>query len=641
MTSTEARENISTNENGAPDVAEPATANGSMKRDKPCQQSSRSPAVLMPNEDTEILYSYLTFGTALPVVNTRSEREDQPPPPPQPDLSRFSNPIHWPQHRKNALLALSCIATFLTAYTAGSYSPPARTMTRDLDNGTASHLQVLAGISTFCLGFALAPMVLAPVSEINGRYPVFIVANVVFTIFQAACGAVNSLAGMLICRFGTGVGGSVFSSMVGGVIADLWDAEGRNTPMALFACAALLGTGIGPMVGALSFFTVEGKGMWRWVFYHQAIASAVLMIVFAICFKESRGPVLLSRKAKALNKWYEEMEANGYYGVWVGDEFLHQSSFVPVGGSGSETDTITATSDQTPQDTDSSYDEEKGGPSRRNSSTPTQTTLRRIRWRVKSDDERTSIVMMMSVSVSRPFHLLFTEPVVFWFALWVSFAWAVLYLTFGCIPLVFTTIYGWSLEASGRIFVSMCVGSIAGTGISIYQERLLYHPKWNADSDVDPATLSRWWLFLRRRFPTNAPESRLYFTCITAALLPIGMLAFGLSSSADLHWIGPAASIAVATVGIQAVYLASFNYLADVYQQYASSAIAAQSCCRNLMGGAFPLVTSLLFRNLGPANAGVLLGCIAAALTLVPWILVAYGERIRARSRFAMSLDRI
>ncbi|KAI6616966.1 hypothetical protein MCOR07_007324 [Pyricularia oryzae] len=134
MTSTGARENISTDENGAFDV-ETSTANGSMKRDEP-SQPPKTPALSRPNEDTEILYSYLTFDTPLPVVNTRPEREDQPPPPPQPDLSRFSNPIYWPQHRKNVLLALSCIATFLTAYTAGSYSPPARTIARDLDNGS-------------------------------------------------------------------------------------------------------------------------------------------------------------------------------------------------------------------------------------------------------------------------------------------------------------------------------------------------------------------------------------------------------------------------------------------------------------------------------------------------------------------------
>lgn len=32
-------------------------------------------------------------------------------------------------------------------------------------------------------------------------------------------------------------------------------------------------------------------------------------------------------------------------------------------------------------------------------------------------------------------------------------------------------------------------------------------------------------------------------------------------------------------MGIFSVYLAVFNYLADTYHRYASSAIAAQSCC--------------------------------------------------------------
>lgn len=644
MTQTSERDAISMNDNVNLDALDIEPSDGRMEKHgkyshQPAAPTTTTTTVLLLNEDAEILYPYLTFATALPIVNTTPQRKDQLPPPPQPNLERFGNPLLWPQHRKNVLLALSCVATFMTAYTAGSYSPPAATMGRDLDDGTASQIALLAGITTFCLGFALAPMVLAPVSEINGRYPVFVAAGVVFTVFQAACGAVNTLAGILICRFGTGFGSSVFSSMVGGVIADLWDAEGRNTPMALFSCAVLLGTGIGPMVGALPLFTIEGQGLWRWVFFHQAIATTVLMIVFIVYFKETRGTVLLSGKAKALNKWYDEMEAAGYYGVWVEDGLLPQHTV--VGGSGSEMTISADTPAHTPQQQAYLRDEEKGAFQRRNSSVSSSTSLRRIRWSVKADEERSSITKMIAVSVSRPFHLLFTEPVVFWFSLWVSFAWAVLYLTFGCIPLVFTAVYGWSLAASGRIFISMCVGAVLATGLSIYQEHLLHHPKWAAKSTVDPETLSPWWLFLRRRFPTNVPESRLYFTCVSAALLPAGLLAFGLSSRADSHWLGPAVSIAVATMGILAVYLASFNYLADVYQLYASSAIAAQSCCRNLLGGVFPLITGMLFRDLGPANAGVLLGCIGAALTLVPWVLVAYGERIRARSPFAMSLDKI
>jgi uncharacterized membrane protein len=46
-------------------------------------------------------------------------------------------------------------------------------------------------------------------------------------------------------------------------------------------------------------------------------------------------------------------------------------------------------------------------------------------------------------------------------------------------------------------------------------------------------------------------------------------------------WIVPAMAVGCATMGIFSIYLATFNYLADTYHRYASSAIAAQSCCKS------------------------------------------------------------
>jgi hypothetical protein len=40
-------------------------------------------------------------------------------------------------------------------------------------------------------------------------------------------------------------------------------------------------------------------------------------------------------------------------------------------------------------------------------------------------------------------------------------------------------------------------------------------------------------------------------------------------------------AVGCATMGIFSIYLATFNYLADTYHRYASSAIAAQSCCKS------------------------------------------------------------
>jgi hypothetical protein len=155
---------------------------------------------------------------------------------------------------------------------------------------------------------------------------------------------------------------------------------------------------------------------------------------------------------------------------------------------------------------------------------------------------------------------------VFFLSLWAAFSWAILYLTFGSIPLVFHTSYGFTVQQSGCVFSAICIGASIATFFSIYQESLL----------------SRW-------FPPNSfyhklsqtPEARLYFTCVESILMPIGLFWFGWSSFSNVHFIIPTLAIGCSTIGIYSVYLASFNYLADTYHRYASSALAAQSFCKS------------------------------------------------------------
>lgn len=201
---------------------------GSCQEELSIQESPRPTSLsqdassAVPDSNTPISYEWLTFASPQPVSNTRScsaPTRNEPPIPP-PDLSNYANPLTWPSTRKYIMLALSCVGTFLTAYTSGSYSPPHQLMREDL--GTSSNIAVLAGITTFCVGFALAPMTLAPFSEMNGRYPVFVVAGILYVVTQAICGVVRDLAGMLVARLFVGIGASVFSTMVGGVIADMW-----------------------------------------------------------------------------------------------------------------------------------------------------------------------------------------------------------------------------------------------------------------------------------------------------------------------------------------------------------------------------------------------------------------------------------
>ncbi|QYS96718.1 MFS permease [Trichoderma simmonsii] len=571
--------------------------------EKPRTEQSEATSL---GSDTPISYLYLTFDTALPSPPTPEQPSlDGREPPPCPDLAAYTSPLSWGAYHKSILLILSCLATFLTAYTAGAYAPPANIMASDF--GT-SRLVVVVGITLFCMGFAFAPMALAPMSEIWGRYPIFIIAGTVFVIFQAVCSVMPDVAGMLISRFFVGVGGSVFSAVVGGVLADLWEKEERNTPMALFSGAVLAGTGAGPLVSAALIETVGSNNRaWKWSFWVQVILDVVLLLALVLFFKESRASVLLSKKAKKLNQWYEEMEAYGIYGVWINDELAVLAS------AASSQITVTANLNE-----------------RNISTTP---RLRRIRWIVKEDEQRASLGQIVLTSVRRPFHLLFTEPVVFCFSLWAAFSWGVLYLSFSVVPFL----YGEDFSMSSRVYVAMMIASAAATIVGVYQEHLLKHPQWKKQEEGFQYSDSKFWAFMRRRFPAEAPEARLYFTCITAMLLPAGLFIAFLGSNGKGGYT-KAVGLGLATWGIYSVYLATFNYLADTYHIYASSALAAQSFCRNVLGGCFPLITSVMFTNLGLRGAGGMLGGIATGLTAIPWVLLIYGERIRARSKFAKTL---
>ncbi|KJZ75395.1 hypothetical protein HIM_05321 [Hirsutella minnesotensis 3608] len=560
--------------------------------------------------DSPIWYFDLAFDTILPTLPVL---ENQAPSlhqrlPSAPDLTRLGSPLKWSPARKSLLLALSCIATFLTAYTAGSYSPPATAIANDF--GTR-RLVVLVGITTFCLGFALAPMALAPISEIWGRFPVFAAAGVVFVVFQAACSVTRTVTGLLIARFLVGVGASVFSAVVGGVIADLWDKQDRNTPMALFSGAVLVGTGAGPLVATALVHAIGDSTLaWKWTFWHQAILDGVLVLAIFLLCKESRAPVLLARRAQLLNKWYDELESRGSYGLQISDPKMEAVVDAAV------------SSDSVP----GRQNELSLGKSR-------SRQLLRVRWLVGGNQQRIPFLTLISISVQRPFHMLLTEPIVFCFSLWAAFSWGVLYLSFSVVPFLYQN----DVRRASRVYVAMMVAAAISTAVSIAQQQLLQHPQWRAHAGGFQYADSPFWALMRKRLPPESPEARLYFACLTTLCLPAGLFGAFLGARAE-DGRAEAIGLGFATAGIYSVYLATFNYLADSYGTYASSALAAQNFCRNVLGGSFPLITGVLFSNLGLRGAGGLLGAIATVLTATPWVLVFYGETIRARSKFAVSL---
>ncbi|KAH9229537.1 hypothetical protein K456DRAFT_1774236 [Colletotrichum gloeosporioides 23] len=452
--------------------------------------------------------------------------------------AKYHSPFAWTLKKKTTVLFGTFIASTLAAYSAGGYAMASEPLTQKWD---ISNTEFNVGITLFVLGFVFAPMILALISEIYGRYWVFVGSGAVFFCGTLGCAITASFPGMLVSRLIVGNGASVFATLTGGVVGDVFHKENRNTPMALYSLSIMIGTGLGPMMSGIIVDDLH----WRWIFYVQMITVGTTTLALFFFFDETRSNVVLRNKCIALNKHFEDI-------------ILHRTA----------------------------------------SSTTADRPMLYIIWR----------------SFSFPLKLLFTESVVFWFSAWVSFAWAILFMQFNSIGLAFQSTYEFNSSQVGGVYTAVIVGSILGAVITIFQ---------------DPV--------FRKLMPRQmaSPEGRLYSACIESLFLPIGLFWFGWSTSKDVHWIVPALAVASVTIGIFTIYLAVFNYLADIYHRYASSALAAQSMCRNLLAGVFPLFTNTMFQKLGFGPAGSLLGGIGLLLSLVPWLLCIYGEKIRGRSPFA------
>ena len=143
-------------------------------------------------------------------------------------------------------------------------------------------------VSVYVLGYAFGPILVAPLSELYGRVPVYHVCNVLFIVFTVAC-AVSSNLNMLIgWRFLQGTFGSCPLTIGGGTISDMIIQQKRGGVMAIWALGPLMGPVIGPVAGG---YLAQAKG-WRWIFWVLAMAvsfssSSPTPLHYSQCFRRA------------------------------------------------------------------------------------------------------------------------------------------------------------------------------------------------------------------------------------------------------------------------------------------------------------------------------------------------------------------
>jgi len=131
------------------------------------------------------------------------------------------------------------------------------------------------------------------------------------------------------------------------------------------------------------------------------------------------------------------------------------------------------------------------------------------------------------------------------------------------------------------------------------------------------------------------PELSLIRAAIAAPFLPASLFWLGWTNYATINPASGYAATVVFGYAFAAIFISSYQYVIDSYEIYASSALASITVARYVVSSGMIVATRPMYEGIGVHWTSTLLGLVALALVPVPWVLLRYGDRVRAKSRFA------
>lgn len=242
------------------------------------------------------------------------------------------------------------------------------------------------------------------------------------------------------------------------------------------------------------------------------------------------------------------------------------------------------------------------------------------RSKVEIDQGKVTLKQSFKIALSRPWILLFREPIVFLLSLYMAIVYGTLYMMFAAFPIVYREGRGWNQGVGNLPFLGIMVGMITAVAYSVWDNKR-YIKVQDKHEGFAP------------------PEARLPPCMIASICIPVGLFWFAWTNYPSIHWIVSIIASAPFGFGMVLVFLGIMNYLIDAYTIFAASVLAANSVLRSLFGAAFPLFTTYMYDGLGIHWASSIPAFLALACVPFPFLFYKYGAAIRQRCKFAAQSD--
>ncbi|VUC25029.1 unnamed protein product [Clonostachys rosea] len=238
------------------------------------------------------------------------------------------------------------------------------------------------------------------------------------------------------------------------------------------------------------------------------------------------------------------------------------------------------------------------------------------------DEKGANLPHELKTVFSRPFVMVYQEPVVLFSSLYLALIYATLYLFFQAYPIIFQGVYGLSSGEVGLVFLPVSAGSVIALFLFLWYAS--YHS--SAMKAGEP-----WAMRIEYR--------RLPLACIGGPAVVTSLFWLGWTSYPSIHPTVPAMLGLLFGTGYLVIFMALLNYIADAYREFSASAQAAASTLRSVTAVCLPLAAPGMYKSLGNHWSCSMLALFTLVLSCIPFVFIRYGEVLRKRSPFCQKLS--
>ena len=189
-------------------------------------------------------------------------------------MPRSPSPPPEAARAPRALLATASVAVALAAADTYVVVLALTDMMSGVGIGVDSLQRATPIISGFLLGYIAILPLIGRVSDLVARQRVLLACLTIFVVGSAVTALAVELPVLVGGRVVQGIGGGGLVPATLALVADLWPADRRGTPLGVVGAVQELGSVVGPVLGALVLAVAD----WRAIFWLNAFLGIVLAV---------------------------------------------------------------------------------------------------------------------------------------------------------------------------------------------------------------------------------------------------------------------------------------------------------------------------------------------------------------------------